>query len=223
MRFSSVSLRSAALLSLLSGSLCLSLPAQTFAAATGTTPIYTGDIPPSVPSALPAHHRKTDAPLIYARVRNGIYSVDGMVGKVQLNYDVKGANYLYLFVPGVGTALVSLAPSTDAVSVPAAYHDGELTLRIGDHTLNLTGVESLVNDNGKTPAKVFVLLDRESWKLNHTPMLGFGMTAKAPYEWPGALPQQADADPQPEVVRLPVPVSLLPRKVSYQVPAAALR
>lgn len=223
MRLSCVSLRSASLLAALAAAASLSLPAQTFAAASGTTPVLGGDFTPSVPSALPSHHRKSDAPLIYARVRNGIYSVDGMVGKVQLNYDIKGANFLYLFVPGVGTALVSLEPATDAISVPAACHDSELTLHIDGHRLNLTGVESLVNDKGKEPANVYVRLDPESWKLNRTPMVGFGMTAAAPYEWPGALPAQAVTAHTVETAPLPVPVSLLPRTVAYQVPATALR
>lgn len=222
MRLSGAFLRSTSLLALLSGSITLAASAQSFAAAAGTSPALTGDIPLSVPSALPPHHKKTDAPLIYARVRDGIYSVDGMVGKVQLNYDVKAANYLYLFVPGVGTALVSLAPSHDSISVPAAYHDSELTFRVAGHTLNLTGVESLVNDKGKTPTALYVQLDRESWKLNRTPMIGFGNTAMAPYQWPGALPEQLSAQPDEAAAPAP-PKSLLPRTVAYRVPAAALQ
>lgn len=222
MRFTGASLRSASLLLLAAGSVCLSASAQTFAASSGTTPAFAGDIPTSVHANLPGHHSKSDAPLIYARVRDGIYSVDGMVGKVKLNYDIKAANYVYLFVPGVGTALVSLAPSDDAVWVPGAYRDGQLTMHVAGHTLNLTGVEALVNDKGKEPLKVYVRLDRESWKLSRTPMMGFGSTGLAPYEWPGALSLAASASPADAGVA-PVPASLLPRTVSYQVPATAMR
>ena len=198
--------------------LCRASIAQTVAAPTGTLPVLRHGIPERIPSTLPLHLKKTDLPLMYARLRDGVYSVDGRVGKVQLNYDVRAAGYLYLFVPGVGTALLSLAPSPDAVSMPAAYKDGELTVRAGDHTLNLTGVESLVDDRGKPPTKLYVRLDRGSWGLSRTPMVGFGTVNDAPYEWPEAQrPESAEDSP------LPVPASLLPRKLAFQVPAAAPR
>ena len=142
------------------------------------------------------------------------------MGKVKLNYDVRGVRYLYFFVPGLGTAVVSLEPSVEGISEQGIYQDGELTVRVGEHTLNLTGVESLVNDKGKQPAHLYVRLDRNSWRLSRSPMLGFGAAAQSPYEWPGALAVQ----PSPEdagQVSLPVPPSLLPRKVAYQVPASA--
>ncbi len=210
MRLSSFALRAAALCLYLPGTLVLPAHAQTFAASTGTVPVLGGDVPDRVASALPAHHKKSDAPLMYARVRDGVYSVDGMVGKVRLNYDVQGVGYLYLFMPGVGTALVSLAPSAEAVSVPAGYHDGEITVRVGEHTFNITGIESLVNDRGKEPAVLYVQLDRGAWKLGRTPMVGFGSTIQAPYEWPGALSVPAVAA-EADTPSLPVPASLLPR------------
>lgn len=221
MRLSSFALRSASLFPLLPGIVALSLQAQTFPATTGTTAVFTGDVPDRIPSALPAHHKKTDAPLMYARVRDGVYSVDGMVGKVRLNYDVKAASYIYLFMPGVGTALVALAPSPDAVSVPAAYHDGQLTVRVADHIFNLTGIESLVNDRGKEPASLFVTLNREAWRLSRRPMVGFGTARQAPYEWPGALPVLAAADA--EEAPVPMPVSLLPRPATYPVAASGTK
>ncbi len=217
-----VSILSTLLSPLLLGALCAPLAAQTFSAETSTRPEPGGDIPLNVPSALPAHHRKTEAPLLYARVREGIYSVDGLVGKVKLNYDVRGASYLYFFAPGLGTAVVSLEPSQDGVSAPGAYHDGELTMRVGEHTFNLTGVESLVDDKGKQPGQLYVRLDRSAWRLSRGPMLGFGAASQAPYEWPGALPTQPAATAAGEGT-LAVPPNLLPRKVAYHVPAAALR
>ncbi len=217
-----VSMISASSLLLLLGMSCGPLAAQTFAAGTSARPELGGDVPVNTPSALPPHHKKTDAPLLYARVRGGIYSVDGMVGKVKLNYDVRGASYLYFFVPGLGTAVVSLEPSAEGVLEPGTYHDGELTMRAGDHTLNLTGVESLVDDKGKQPGPLYVRLDRNAWRLSRGPMLGFGAASQAPYEWPGAMPSQPVAAEAGEAT-LPVPPALLPRTVAYKVPASALR
>lgn len=196
---------------------------QTFSAITGTSPTFAGDLADRVPSALPSHHKKTDAPLMYARIRDGVYSVDGMVGKVRLNYDVKAASYLYLFMPGVGTALVSLSPSSGAVSVAAAYHEGQLTVRVADHTLNVTGIESLVNDRGGEPAVLFVSLDRSAWKLGRTPMVGYGRTAQAPFEWPDASPLPVMAGAAADEAPAPVPASLLPRHAVYRVPQSGTR
>lgn len=210
MRLSFSALWSASLLVLLPGTAFTSY-AQTFPAATGGPAVFSTDVPDRVASALPAHHKKTDAPLMYARIRDGVYSVDGMVGKVRLNYDVKAARYFYLFMPGVGTALVSLAPSGDAVSVPAAYKDGQLTVRVAEHTFNVTGIESLVNDQGKEPATLFVTLNRNAWRLSRTPMVGFGTAMQAPYQWPGVLPASAVAAADSDEGTLPVPASLLPR------------
>lgn len=221
MRFSSFAFRAAALLAFLPGSAVVPSQAQTFPAATGGAATFSSDLAARIPSPLPPHHTKTDAPLMYARIREGVYSVDGMVGKVRLNYDVKAASYIYLFMPGVGTALVALAPSPDAVSVPAAYHDGQLTVRVADHIFNLTGIESLVNDRGKEPASLFVTLNREAWRLSRRPMVGFGTARQAPYEWPGALPVLAAADA--EEAPVPMPVSLLPRPATYPVAASGTK
>ena len=67
----------------------------------------------SQPSAMPDH-------LISARVRDGVLTIDGMVAKVQLNYDIQNTGYMYFFVPGVGTAVVSMGPLADGVKVPDA-------------------------------------------------------------------------------------------------------
>ena len=223
MRISPLVLRAASLFIVLPHAVAFSSQGQTFSAITGTTPVFTGDLADRVPSALPSHHKKTDAPLMYARIRDGVYSVDGMVGKVRLNYDVKAASYLYLFMPGVGTALVSLSPSSGAVSVPAAYHEGQLTVHIADHTLNVTGIESLVNDRGGEPAALFVSLDRSAWKLGRTPMVGYGRTAEAPFEWPDASAMPVVAGAAADEAPAPVPASLLPRRAVYRVPQIGTR
>ena len=72
-----VSIVSGASLLLLLGVLCAPLTAQTFAAGTSARPELGSEVPVNAPSAFPSQHRKTEAPLLYARVRQGIYSVDG--------------------------------------------------------------------------------------------------------------------------------------------------
>ena len=188
----------------------LGMEAQTFSATTGTEAAITGTPGPRVATVnVPGHRRNAEEKLLFGRVRDGVYTVDGMVAKVQLNYDVKGVGYLYFFVPGVGTAVISATPAHDAVASEAALKDGELSFTVGEHTFKLTGV-ALASDRGTVPAHLYARLDRVAWKLSRQPMVGFGDLGAMPYQWPGALPV-APAPPAEETeVIPPVPASLLP-------------
>jgi hypothetical protein len=70
--------------------------------------------------------------LISAQVHDGILTIDGMVAKVQLNYEIQRAGYMYFFVPGVGTAVVSLAPMEDSDRVRNAIHGSVLSFDAGE-------------------------------------------------------------------------------------------
>ncbi|MGI4828703.1 MAG: hypothetical protein ACRYFU_11015 [Janthinobacterium lividum] len=191
--------------------------AQTFAAGVGTmAPPLNAPTNSVVRPHVPGHHRNATEKLIYARVRHGMYTVDGMVAKIQLNYDVQGANFMYLFVPGIGTAVVSISPEPDALMTSAALQDDELTFTVDGHHFGLTGV-TLANDRGVVPANLYVHLDRAAWHLSRLPMVGFGDRAELPYVWPGALPpehaEESEAIP-------PIPATLLPSLGNASAPPA---
>ncbi len=220
MRLNSVFVRCAAFFVAVCGLASLSASAQTLRAAVGSVvpALHVADAGLAGPAG-PSHRRRTEDRLIYARIREGVYTVDGMVAKVHLNYDVEGAPYLYLFVPGVGTAVISATPDQDAVMAPAALRQDELHFNVDHHHFTLTGV-NLVSDKGQAPTHLYVRLDRAAWGLSRMPMVGFGTLAEFPYEWPGALPteQREESEALP-----PVPSSLLPRmlpRLSTAVPAA---
>ena len=203
------------------GAAPVSLSSQTFAAITGTDAVITATPAPGTPRLTqPGHHAHTDAPLLYGRVRDGVYTVDGMVAKLRLNYDVNGAQYLYLFVPGVGTAVVSLTADPDSIVAEARLHDNELTFASGDRHFKLTGV-ALSDGKNEAPDHLYVRLDRAAWHLGRQPMVGFGNVAQLPYAWPGALPTSAPAE-ESRVIP-PIPVTLLPSTTAVQPPAATPR
>ncbi len=197
----------------------LSPLAQTFSATTGTDPV-------AMATASSAHTMKAKPPkngedtLLYGRVRDGVYTVDGMVAKIQLNYDVNGALFLYLFVPGVGTAVVSPVADPEAVNTEAKLHENELKFSVGDHRFTLTGV-ALATGKGHEPEHLYVKLDRSAWQLSRHPMMGFGNAAAMPYQWPGALaaPSAAAQTEESQLVP-PPPASLLP-STSAVTPAPA--
>lgn len=182
--------------------------AQTFAANSGTEPVIsTAPLPTVLKANVP---KNAEEKLLYGRVRDGVYTVDGMVAKVQLNYDVNGARFVYMFVPGIGTAVIAATADPDAVTAQAKLTDNELRFSVGDHHFRLTGV-ALANSKGHVPEHLYVKLDRSAWQLNRHPMLGFGNSAQMPYQWPGALAvNSASAQPQDSPIVPPVPVSLLP-------------
>lgn len=202
-------LRRFAVLAACSTTLVLSAAAQTFAAGLTTTPPALSaarNSPGHV--AAPAHPARMEEKRMYARVRNGVYTVDGMVAKVRLNYDVQGATYIYMFVPGMGTAVLSVMPDGKATIAPVPVHENELTFMVDGHHFHLSGV-SLTNGKGQVPAHLYVRLDRAAWRLSRLPMMGYGNRAEMPFEWPGALPLQERADEEP--MAPPIPASLLPR------------
>lgn len=222
MRSASTMVRSTAVLVALAA--VTPLFSQTFAATTGPDAVIGTPEPRAVRITVPGHHRRTEEKLLYGRVRDGVYTVDGMTAKVQLNYDVNGVNFLYLFVPGIGTALVSASPDPDAVVIEAVYKDNDLSFQAGDHRFHLTGV-ALTSDKGAAPAHLYVKLDRSAWHLNRHPMIGFGNMGEMPYVWPGALPASAvtSAEVEQAPVAPPLPASLLPSAktiVPAQAPAA---
>lgn len=197
---------------------------QTFAAGLGGVPVI-GPIPVHADTHVnvPGHNRRAEETLLYGRVRNGVYTVDGMTAKVKLNYDVNGVSFLYLFVPGVGTAVVSVVADPQAVAIEAKLHEDLLSFAVGEHRFTLSGV-ALASNKGTAPAHLYVKLDRTAWQLSHRPMVGFGNLAEAPYVWPGALPAAA-AQAQAEAVPAapPVPANLLPSKKAVQPAVVAAR
>lgn len=182
---------------------------QTFVAITGADAVIEAPVSGGARVNVPGHRRHAEEKLLYGHVRDGVYTVDGMVAKVQLNYDVNGVKFLYLFAPGVGTAVISAAADQDAVMASASYSNGELSFSVGEHRFNLTGI-ALASDKGIAPAHLYVKLDRTAWRLNRRPMLGFGNATALPYQWPGALPSTALSQTEEPQTVPPVPANLLP-------------
>jgi hypothetical protein len=148
--------------------------------------------------------------LITAQVREGILTIDGMVAKVQLNYDIQRAGYLYFFVPGMGTAVVSRAPIADAERVANAFDGKTLTFVAGGHTFELSSKDSLLAKNKGKSTDVYVRVDRSAMAVGRYPRMGFGDVADSPYVWPLSAPAERDREAH-VVPPPPLPTSVLPR------------
>jgi len=153
--------------------------------------------------------------LISARVREGVLTIDGMVAKVQLNYDIERSGYLYFFVPGVGTAVVSMAPIAGGEKAADAFDGEKLAFAVDGHSIELSSEGTLLSKRkNKAKADVYVRLDRSTVAVSRTPQMGYGDTTEPPYVWPLSNPEPASKEKVAYVVTPPpMPKSVLPRTV----------
>ena len=115
-------------------------------------------------------------------IQRGVLTVDGLTAKVDLNYRIADLRYLYVYVPGVGTTVISDAPFAGAAEQKDAFEGDSLTVISGGNRLQLTAERRLLGTRS-----AFVKLDPAFGPSSRMPMIGFGNSAAAPYEWPGAL------------------------------------
>jgi hypothetical protein len=157
-------------------------------------------------------------------VRNGILTVDGMVGKAQMNYDIK-QDFLYFTVPGVGTAIVAQEKFMNALPQKNAFKGNTLTIDVNGHSVQLTNDGPLAK--GKEQ-EAWVSIDPLYGADIRFPEMGFGSTIQRPYVWPGSKeekPAKDDKRSASAVVPPPLPVSIRPKPevsstYSVTVPAA---
>ena len=128
--------------------------------------------------------------LISADVRDGFLTVDGMVAKLQLNYEIQSAPYLYFFLPGAGTAVVSLVKIPDATLVKNAFHENTLTFSAGGHDFQVTGqAEKTLLTAEKGHRSVWVHMDSTAVAGASVPQMGYGSATHAPYSFPAPISQ----------------------------------
>jgi len=156
------------------------------------------------PSSKSAWHDTVPNKLISAKVHDGTLTIDGMIAKMELNYDIDHASYMYFFVPGVGTAVVSLSPMPDSVKVKNAFDGSTLAFTAAGHSFELTSQEELLGKND-----AYVRFDASTIALARTPRMGFGKTLQSPYAWP--LSTGPEVDKHAHLVIPPaLPSSMMP-------------
>lgn len=151
---------------------CLAAASQVQAQATLVSASTTSSPSSSTSSLKSTWHDPMPDRLISAQVHDGILTIDGMVAKVQLNYEIQRTGYMYFFVPGMGTAVVSLAPIADSVKVRNAFDGSRLSFVAGGHTFELSSKGNLLTrDRSKTD--VYVRLDSSAIAVGRYPKDGF--------------------------------------------------
>jgi hypothetical protein len=151
-------------------------------------------------------------------ISRGTFTVDGMIGKAELNYDIPDFKYIYMYAPGIGTLVVSNEPFPGAKEQKSAFNAKTLTVSVADHKLQLASDKQLLS---KKPESAFVLVDRDFRLPTPYPVVGYGKMLKAPYVWPGGHENKALAGAfvQPP----PIPVNLRPALLLPPCPVGQMR
>jgi hypothetical protein len=151
-------------------------------------------------------------------ISRGTFTVDGMIGKAELNYDIPDLKFIYMYAPGIGTLVVSNVPFAGAKEQQNAFDDKTLTVTVGEHKLQIGSDKRVL---GKKPASAFVLVDRDFKLPSKYPVVGYGKVLKAPYTWPGGRPNEALAGAF--VAPPPIPGSLQPVLLLSPCPTGQMR
>jgi hypothetical protein len=155
-------------------------------------------------------------------ISRGTLTVDGMTGKAALNYEIKDLKYIYFYVPGIGTTVVSNDPFPGAVEQKHAFDDKTLTVTVGEHVLQLSSDNRLL---GKTPESAFVLVDKNFLVPAKFPVMGYGPIRVAPYAWPGSKSNEVKSGEEVKsaVEAPPLPADLRPTLLLEPCPAGQMR
>jgi hypothetical protein len=156
-------------------------------------------------------------------ISRGTLTVDGMTGKAALNYEIKDLKYIYFYVPGIGTTVVSNDPFPGAVEQKHAFDDKTLTVTVGEHVLQLSSDNRLL---GKTPESAFVRVDKNFSVPTKFPVMGYGPIRVAPYAWPGSksnVEVKSGGETNSAVEAPPLPVDLRPTLLLEPCPAGQMR
>ena len=111
-------------------------------------------------------------------VEGGVLTVNGMTAKTGLNFRVADLHYLFVDVPGAGTAVIADRPFTGAREEKGAFRGGVLTVSAGESRLQLTAARK-VHGNGSA----YVRLDRGSRSGSRVPEIGYGGAATSRVTW----------------------------------------
>jgi len=149
-------------------------------------------------------------------IAQGTYTVDGIIGKAELNYDIANLKYIYLYAPGIGVTVISNEPFPGAKLQANAFNDKTLTVNVGEHTLQLYSEKRLF----AKPEPAYVLVDRDFMLPSKFPVMGYGELRAPPYAWPGAKQAKVQAG---SVVPPPLPVNLRPVLLLEPCPAGQMR
>lgn len=111
-------------------------------------------------------------------IQRGVLTVDGLTVKTGLSLRVPAWRYMYVYLPGSGTALIAERPFAGAREERGAFRGKTLTVNAGGTRLQLTASNKM-----RGSRSAYVRFDRGLVDGVREPMVGFGDAALAPAVW----------------------------------------
>ncbi len=119
------------------------------------------------------------------RVDSGVLTVDGLTVRTGVELRVANLHYLYVGLPGVGTAVVAERTFAGATEERNAFHGNALTVMAGGSRVQLTAANRL-----RGAHTAYVRFERGVGPRGGRPEIRFGDAALVPAVWGGALPEE---------------------------------
>ena len=118
-------------------------------------------------------------------VHRGVLTVDGLAVRTGVELHIANLRYLYIGLPGVGTAIIADRPFAGAQEERGAFHGDALTVDAGGSRLQLTAAHRLHGSHA-----AYVHFDRVAGPRNGRAEVSYGEAAMVPAVWTGALPEE---------------------------------
>ncbi len=119
------------------------------------------------------------------RVQSGVLTVDGMTVRTGMDLRIANLHYLYIGLPGAGTAVIAERPFGGAHEERGAFRGNSLTVMAGGSRLQLTAANRLRGTHS-----AYVRFEPGAGPGNGGPDVSFGDAALVPAIWGGALPEE---------------------------------
>ncbi len=148
---------------------------------------------------------------------SGTLTVDGWTGKARMNYDIADLKFLYIYVPGIGTTIVSQSPFPGAKEQQGAFDGSSLRVTVDGHPIEVASEKRLLGEKAQS---AWVMVDRDFMLPSKFPVFGYGSATKAPYSWPGSKQDAASAG---DVHPPPLPADVMPTLLLSPCPAGTMR
>lgn len=112
------------------------------------------------------------------RVQGGVLTVDGLTVETGVDLRIANLRYLYVYLPGSGTAVIAERPFSGAREQRAAFQGNALTVNAGGSRLQLTAANRM---RGSKTA--YVRFERGAGPGGRKPVVSYGDAAMVPALW----------------------------------------
>ncbi len=113
------------------------------------------------------------------KVQSGVLTIDGLTVKAAVNLHIANFHYLYIYLPGMGTAVISDHTFAGAGEQKAAFHGSTMTVSVQERTVQLSAAKRMRGNRS-----AYVRFDPGVGPGLRTAAVSYGESAYVPAIWP---------------------------------------